>query len=93
MNVPAAEGRRLLRRSWTVPVLTTLRQPQHFADIKRSLGTITDRALSQSLRSMEDMHWVHRRVDDKARPPRPLYSPINQGALISDITRAVSLNQ
>lgn len=76
----------LLRKSWTLPVLTSLQAPSHFSDIKRNLQTITDRALSQSLKSMEVRKWVHRSVDDVARPPRSIYRAVNTGALISQIT-------
>ena len=76
----------ILRKSWTLPVLTSLQTPSHFNDIKRNLQTITDRALSQSLKSMEARNWVHRSVDEAARPPRPLYSAVNTGGLISKIT-------
>jgi DNA-binding HxlR family transcriptional regulator len=76
----------LLRRSWTLPVLTTLQTPNHFNDIKRQLGTITDRALSQSLKTMEDRQWVSRTVDYIARPPKPIYTAVNTGAHISQIT-------
>lgn len=82
----------LLRRSWTLPVLTTLRKPQQFATIKRSLGAISDRALSQSLRGMESRQWIKRQVDIEARPPRPIYSSVNLGAVISDATRMVALH-
>jgi DNA-binding HxlR family transcriptional regulator len=76
----------LLRRSWTVPVLATLHRPRQFIEIKRSLLTISDRALSQSLQVMEERRWVRRSVDDAARPPRPIYSTINTGAMISSVT-------
>lgn len=85
-NVSAAEDQALLRKSWTLPVLTSLHKPRHFNDIKRNLHTITDRALSQSLKSMEQRNWVSRRVDDAARPPRSLYSAVNTGGMISQIT-------
>lgn len=88
------EDRDLLRRSWTLPVLTTLLRPSHFGDIKRNLQTITDRALSQSLKSMEVRNWVHRRIDETARPPRSVYHAINTGGVISQITGPeISLNQ
>lgn len=78
----------LLRRTWTIPVLTTLQRPIHFNEIKRSLPTITDRALSQSLKSMEAKSWVSRSVDGTARPPRSIYSAVNTGGLISQVTAA-----
>lgn len=76
----------LLRKSWTLPVLTALHAPSYFNQVKRSLLPITDRALSHSLKSMEERNWVARQVDETARPPRPLYSAINTGRAISGIT-------
>ena len=80
------EDHQLLRRSWTVPILTSLSRPNHFNGIKRDLVTITDRALSQSLRTMEDRNWVCRNVDGAARPPRSIYTAVNLGGEISRIT-------
>ncbi len=82
-DISTEEDRLLLRRSWTLPVLISLRTPRHFSDIKRHLPTITDRALSQSLKSMETRSWVCRNVDGAARPPRSIYSAVNAGGLIS----------
>lgn len=76
----------LLRRSWTLPVLTAVHRPSHFNDIKRGLGTITDRALSQSLKSMEARSWVHRSIDECARPPRSVYCAVDAGREISAVT-------
>lgn len=78
--------RDLLRRSWTLPVLTAVHRPSHFNDIKRNLRTITDRALSQSLKTMETRQWVRRSVDETARPPRSIYCAVNTGGLISGVT-------
>ncbi len=85
-GVAGAENQDLLRRSWTLPVLTSLHTKSHFNDIRRNLGPITDRALSQSLRSLEDRNWVCRNVDNAARPPRSIYNAINVGGMISNIT-------
>ncbi|MFV0385537.1 winged helix-turn-helix transcriptional regulator [Paracoccus sp. (in: a-proteobacteria)] len=85
-NVSTKEDQDLLRRSWTLPVLTTLHRPRHFNEIKRNLPTITDRALSQSLKSMEVRDWVCRDVDVAARPPRSIYRAVNRGGEISRIT-------
>ena len=85
-RVSSEDDQSLLRKSWTLPVLTSLQTPSRFNDIKRNLQTITDRALSQSLKSMEGKDWVHRSVDETARPPRSVYSAINTGGMISEIT-------
>jgi DNA-binding HxlR family transcriptional regulator len=85
-TVSEGEDQVLLRRSWTIPILTSLHRPIYFNEIKRNLSTITDRALSQSLKAMENRHWVQRDVNDAARPPRSIYSAINIGREISRIT-------
>ena len=84
-SVTEEEDQDLLRRSWTLPVLTAIHRPSHFNDIKRNLRTITDRALSQSLKAMEARSWVQRNVDDTARPPRSIYRAVNTGGLISSV--------
>ncbi|NBN62339.1 winged helix-turn-helix transcriptional regulator [Pannonibacter tanglangensis] len=53
------------------------------------LPSITDRALSHSLRSMEQRTWIHRHVEETTRPPRPLYMAINNGAVVSRLAGAV----
>ncbi len=85
-NVSTDEDQDLLRRSWTLPVLTSLHTLSYFGDIRRNLQTITDRALSQSLKSMEERNWVRRNVDEASRPPRSLYSAVNTGERIGQIT-------
>ena len=90
MAATPAPQHKILRRSWTLPVLTTLHEPQHFGLIKAQLGTISDRALAQSLRVMEDHNWLARHVSADLRPPRPIYVAQNTGRLISQITRSAS---
>ncbi len=79
------DDRVLLRRSWTLPILATLHRPRPFGEIRQTLGPITDRALSQSLRSMEAHDWVDRRVDETSRPPKPMYCAINRGTEINQV--------
>jgi DNA-binding HxlR family transcriptional regulator len=85
-HLSGGENQDLLRRSWTVPVLTVLHRPSQFTEIKRRLLTISDRALSQSLQSMEERLWVRRSVDEAMRPPKPIYSAIHTGAMITKVT-------
>lgn len=85
-NVTPEGDHALIRRAWTLPVLGALSGPSHFSDIKRKLTPITDRALSQSLKAMEDRQWVSRRIDEAARPPRALYRAVNTGGVISRLT-------
>lgn len=87
-EVSREENQDLLRRSWTLPVLVALHSPRHFVEIKRELPSITDRALSQSLKSMETRNWVDRQVDEFSRPPRSRYSAVSTGRALSDVTTA-----
>lgn len=77
----------LLRRAWTVPILSSLTEPRQFKDIKTRLPSVTDRALSQSLKLLESHTWIDRRVDIQAHPPRPIYSAANSGKRISEVTQ------
>lgn len=85
LSVVPVEDQDLLRRSWTMPVLCTVNRPRYFNDIKRMLLPITDRALSQSLKMLEERGWVQRSVDVDSRPPRPLYEAVNEGLVISRV--------
>lgn len=78
----------LLRRTWTVPVLALLAAPRPFNEIGRSLGTVTNRALSQTLKSLEVCEWVVRTVDENARPPRAFYKSTGTGAEIARAARS-----
>ncbi len=84
-SITQDDDQALLRRTWTLPILATLHRPRFFNEIGRDLGPITDRALSQSLKSMEAKNWVSRTISETARPPRSLYSAVNSGAMISKV--------
>lgn len=79
--------RTLLRRMWTLPILAVSNRPRQFSHLKSHLPSITDRALSQSLKSIEAHNWIARSIDTHSRPPRPLYRAINEGAQISAIAQ------
>lgn len=81
-----AQDQDLLRRNWVLPILTSLNRDTHFNQIRVRLPKITDRALSHTLKSLEDRDWVQRCVDQAARPPRSAYQPINTGLTLSQIT-------
>ncbi len=73
----------LVRRNWTLPILSQTSQPAYFAFLRKGLAPITDRALSQGLKSLEDMRWIRRDIASQSRPPRPVYSAIGTGAVIA----------
>ncbi|MDA4845758.1 winged helix-turn-helix transcriptional regulator [Hoeflea poritis] len=75
--------RNLLRRAWSLPILSASREPIYFCEIKARLLPITDRALSQSLKLLETHSWLQREMETSGRPLRPLYVATNAGAEIS----------
>jgi len=72
----------ILRRTWTLPILTVAHTPKRFTEIRSELFSITDRALSKSLDQLQELKWVHREIDIEARPPRPSYQAVNTGLKI-----------
>lgn len=80
--VQSSEQAALLRRTWSLPILAVTGQPRYFTDIKRALGPITDRALSQGLQHLQDQDWLQRQVIVEMHPPRPRYVAANRGAHI-----------
>ncbi len=88
LAVPEPSDLSVLRRRWTVPVLSVVQAPRRFSQIKLELGLITDRALSQTVDQLQHHGWLLREVDVAARPLRPLYSATNAGQAISRIVQS-----
>lgn len=83
-GMSAVPDQDILRRSWSLPVLAALRQPQHFSHVGQLLRPITDRALSQSLKGLEGAGLVERHVNTAARPPRPTYGRTRLGLRVAE---------
>ena len=69
----------LLRKSWSIPVLAVSQQPRYFGQIKRELGAVTDRSLSQAIQQLRANHWLERAIDEGLNPPRPVYQAVGTG--------------
>ncbi len=82
-TIPDHSGRNLIRQNWSAPLLSISLEPKFFKTYKSILPPITDRALSQSLKRLENQSWLSRDVDMIARPPRPFYQAIGVGAEIA----------
>lgn len=80
--VPHSDGTILLRRTWTIPILAVTQAPRHFNEIKGTLGSITDRALSLSLQQLQAQQWMSRSISASDRPPRTQYRAVNAGVPI-----------
>ena len=80
--VPHSAGTALLRRTWTIPILAVTQAPRYFSEIKGTLGSITDRALSLSLQHLQAQQWLNRSISMSDRPPRTQYRAVNAGVSI-----------
>ncbi|KIC43073.1 transcriptional regulator [Ruegeria sp. ANG-R] len=80
--VPEDSTNKLLRKSWTVPILALTGTPHRFSAIKSDLTPITDRALSSSLHQLEDHDWIRRDIETSGRMPFPTYCAVNTGFTI-----------
>ena len=56
-NVSSDEDQDLLRRSWTLPVLTLLHRPSHFNEIKRGFSLMARQAKAEVLPVYMDGLW------------------------------------
>lgn len=62
-----------MRKAWALPLVAVLLTHQHFNDLARALHPITDRALSQTLKLLEEVGWAERYIEAGSRPPRSAY--------------------
>ncbi|MEP3890358.1 MAG: winged helix-turn-helix transcriptional regulator [Hellea sp.] len=89
--VPQPAETKILRKSWTVPILAVTKRPRHFGELKSDLSSISDRALSQSLNLLEGQAWLRREVDISSRPLRPTYQATQIGINISQAANVSGL--
>lgn len=81
-TVPDDNAFKLLRKTWTVPILALTGTPCRFSAIKSELAPITDRALSTSLQQLESRAWIQRDIETTARLPFPTYKAVRTGLAI-----------
>ena len=77
-------GFALMRKTWTLPILSVLKEQKRFSEIKSLLPAITDRALSQALLQVEEKGWLNRDIVLEGRHPFPIYQTVGLGADIAD---------
>ncbi|MEM7424659.1 MAG: winged helix-turn-helix transcriptional regulator [Pseudomonadota bacterium] len=81
--VPDESEFAILRRSWPVPILALTAERQRYSALKSGLVKITDRALSNSLRMLEERKWLKREIDTSERAPFPTYQAVNTGRMVN----------
>ncbi|WP_238545243.1 MULTISPECIES: winged helix-turn-helix transcriptional regulator [Streptomyces] len=80
-----------LADKWVLLMLASLRESgvQRYSELQRSLGGISRKMLSQTLRTLERDGLVLRTVDVKMAPPLVLYELTELGREIAEETRAL----
>ncbi|XUL91430.1 winged helix-turn-helix transcriptional regulator [Streptomyces galilaeus] len=80
-----------LADKWTLLMLLSLRERgvQRFSELQRSIGGISRKMFSQTLRTLERDGLVARTVDPKATPPLVLYGLTDLGGEIAEETRVL----
>ncbi|MEM1260888.1 MAG: winged helix-turn-helix transcriptional regulator [Pseudomonadota bacterium] len=72
--------RQLLRRAWTLPLLAAIDSPTAFGELRRRLTPITDRALSQALKTLVKQQWITRQWPASENGRAALYVCTDSGA-------------
>lgn len=80
-----------LADKWVLLMLVSLREggDQRYSELQRSLGGISRKMLSQTLRTMERDGLVLRSVNPDASPPLVMYGLTELGSEIAEETRAL----
>ncbi|MGI3167780.1 winged helix-turn-helix transcriptional regulator [Pseudooceanicola sp. C21-150M6] len=84
------EAPALLRRTWSLPILTVCQRPMYFGEIRGALPAISDRALSQGLKQLHGQDWLRRETETTCYPPRPVYLALGTGMEVAAATGLVA---
>jgi DNA-binding HxlR family transcriptional regulator len=88
-NCPSRTALRLIGDRWTALIVGVLaEQPRHFGELRRRVPTISQKMLTQTLRSLERDGLVKRSVYDIV-PPRVEYSLTPLGQTLLEPLRAI----
>ena len=80
-----------LADKWALLMLLSLRERgvQRFSELQRSIGGISRKMLSQTLRTLERDGLISRSVDGRATPPLVQYALTDLGGEIAEETRVL----
>lgn len=80
----------VIERKWTTTVLYHLAQaPMRFGELRRAVGTISEKVLIQRLRALESEGLVARRVEGTV-PPEVTYSMTAHGRSLCTMIEAMA---
>ncbi len=76
---------KIAHRSWALPILREASPERRFGELRSQLTPVTDRALSETLKTLGEYRWLDRLVDGNCSPPSVSYIPIGTGKLLTPI--------
>jgi DNA-binding HxlR family transcriptional regulator len=72
---PVKKAVQFLSGAWTLEIYWHLREgPKRFGELRRLLGKVSSKVLTERLRSMEELEVVNREVLTETYPPQVEYS-------------------
>jgi len=88
-NNPVELALEVLGGKWKMPILWRVKdKPWRYGELKKSLGKITHKMLTQQLRELEEDGLIHREVFAEV-PPRVEYTITEEGETVIPIIKAL----
>src|SRR5947209_7656289 len=88
-TTPMGRAIRLIGDAWVLLIIINLlRGPKRFGELQTLMGNISSKTLTQRLRALEDLGFVHRRAFLEI-PPRVEYQLTNTGQEFGEIIAAI----
>ena len=85
--VRAQNADRVAYRKWSLPLLLALgNNKSRFNALRNALGDISPRAQTLALKSLEQIGWIHRKIDS-GYPPIATYELSRNGQAINGVLR------
>ncbi len=76
---------------WALPVLQQTLEQTRYANLRKVLTPVTDRALSLSLKSLIGANLLNRQVDMNQHPPASYYHASRQGRMLVEPFAGIAL--
>lgn len=90
--IRSTADRRLLRTKWTLPLISCLPERTRYAELRRQLTPVTDRALSLSLGQLSERRWISRQVSTDLSPPAVSYLLEKKGSNVYQHLQLMSVS-
>lgn len=89
-SCPVSKAVRVLDGRWTILVVRDLLGgTRRFTDLRRSLGDVSPKTLTDRLRQLEDAGLVHREIYAEV-PPRVEYSLTDEGRALEPVLQSLA---